>query len=249
MIFSLLEKKLEAMAKKAGGLAMTNNNELHVQDICDIAETIRDGVALPLDKLVLAFEQETKVAKEKAKAYKEKVHRILAGLDADAEAGKEAELIMEGSEQTSSRVDQPENSIADAGNASHGQGGNPESCDMVNLYDSETDEETVLSRLPYASANANSKKAYVETDDESICTPSTSSPERSPSEIAREKSAWRVPEWDPALMLKFQKMTGGAAKIVDVPAVATRNNSSVAVSDPLRWQSPRRGSVTQHPLY
>jgi DNA repair exonuclease SbcCD ATPase subunit len=159
MMFIMLCKKLEVNAKKrAGSLWKTIDDERLVQEIREITETIREDGVMPLQKLVLDLEQEGEQARQKVKWYKEEVDRIFGGEcldDNDAEGGAQPELAMEGSEEISPRVDEPETFTPDTNSDS-----TREDWEMVNIYDSETDEETELSLIPGTFA------AYVESDDE-----------------------------------------------------------------------------------
>jgi hypothetical protein len=165
MMFIMLCKKLEVNAKKrAGSLWKTIDDERLVQDIREITETIREDAVMPLQRLVLDLEQEGEQAREKVEWYKEEVDRLFGrecSDDNDAEGREKPELAMEGSQETSPRVDEPETFTPDANSDS-----TREVWELVNLYDSETDEETELAPIPRAFANDNHKKAYVETDDE-----------------------------------------------------------------------------------
>jgi hypothetical protein len=164
MMFIMLCKKLEVNAKKrAGSLWKTIDDERLVQDIREITEVIKEDGVMPLQRLVLDLEQEGEQAREKIKWYKEEVDIIFGGDcwdDNDAEGREQPELAMEGLEETCPLVDEPETFTPDADGDSTG-----EAWELVNLYDSETDEETELSPIPRAFANDN-HKAYVETDDE-----------------------------------------------------------------------------------
>jgi hypothetical protein len=164
MMFIMLCKKLEVNAKKrAGSLWKTIDDECLVQDIREITEAIKEDGVMPLQRLVLDLEQESEQAREKIKWYKEEVDIIFGGDcwdDNDAEGREQPELAMEGLEETCPLVDEPETFTPDADGDS-----TREAWELVNLYDSETDEETELSPIPHAFANDN-HKAYVETDDE-----------------------------------------------------------------------------------